>query len=81
MTGHFACNVADRLLAGMVAMPGKLTVHDVSLLGSWRLPGMPTVCACRRRLAPAQDSAHVRAKDHEIRADSGKFASKYLVAT
>ena len=52
MNGHFACNVADCLLADMAAMPGKLMVHDVSLLGSWQLPAMLTVCACRRRLAP-----------------------------
>ena len=52
MNGHFACNVADRLLADMAVMPGKLMVHDISLLGSWQLPAMLTVCACRRRLAP-----------------------------
>ena len=34
MNGHFACNVADRLLADMTAMLGKLTVHDVNVLGS-----------------------------------------------
>ena len=47
MNGHCACNVADRLSADMSAMPGKLTLHDVSLLGSWRLPGRLTVCACQ----------------------------------
>ena len=62
MNGHFACNVADRLLADMAAMPGKLMVHDVGLLGSWRLPGnadglylpeaaraCPRQCACSRQ--------------------------------
>ena len=75
MNGHCTCNLADRLSADMSARPETLPLR-VSLLGSWRLPGRLTVCACRR-LAPAHDNVHARAKDREIRDDSGKFGSKY----